>query len=128
MFVRFRAGEHLERHPVIRVNADLVARFQSGVRQIGRPLEHHRLQSMLRAYSQPIFPKNFGDFCHWPRCFKAEVTDNDEGLIDQHARSLFQFRKRNARIDVAIIIGASDHNVRSIFGRGAKKRADPVGR
>ena len=81
---------------------------------------------MLRADAQSILAENFGDFCYRAGCLKAEITDNHESFINEDARPFFQFRKGNARIDIAIIIGASHYDVRRIFGSGAKKRANPV--
>ena len=83
---------------------------------------------MLRADTQSIAAQNFGDFCHWSRRFKSEITDNHVSFIDEHTRSFFKFCERDARINVAIIIGPSDDDVRCIFRRRPQKRADTIGR
>src|SRR5437867_1104968 len=54
------------------------------------------------------------------------ATDSHEGFINEHARSSFQFRKRNARIDIAEVICASHYDVRGFLRSGAEKCADPV--
>ena len=66
---------------------------------------------MLRADTQSIAAQNFRDFCHRAGRFKPEITDNHVGFIDEHARSLFEFCERDARINIAIIIGPSDDDV-----------------
>src|SRR6266516_6400074 len=81
---------------------------------------------MLRYHAQSVLTNYFGSLCHRTSCLKSKITDNHEGFIDQHARSFFQFRQRNAWIDVAVVIGASHHDVRGLLRRGAEKGADPV--
>ena len=81
---------------------------------------------MFRTDAQSIFTEDFGNFCHWTGRFESEVTHNHECFVHQDARSLFQFSKRNARIDIAIIISAPDYDVRCIVRRGAKEGAYPV--
>ena len=83
---------------------------------------------MLRTHAQSVFADHFGDFCHRAGCFETEIADDDERFVHQNARTLFQLRQRYARIDIAIIIGAADHDVRCLLRSGAKKRADPVRR
>ena len=83
---------------------------------------------MFGAHAQPILAKDFRDFCHRARPFESEIANNDERFVDQDPGSLFQFCKRNARIDIAIIIGASHHDVRRIMRGGVEKRANPVRR
>ena len=128
MLVRFRASEHLERHPVIRINAHLVAGFQRGARKIGRALQDDRLRSVFRTDAQTVFADHFCDFRHWSGCFETEIADNDERVVDQNARSLFQLRQRNARIDIAIIIRAAHDDMCGVFGNCTEKCTDPIRR
>src|SRR5467141_4444799 len=81
---------------------------------------------MFRTDAQSIFTKDFGNFCHRSGRFESEVAHNHECFVHQDARSLFQFPKRNARIDIAIIISAPDYDVRRIVRRGAEEGAYPV--
>src|SRR5882724_550370 len=94
--------------------------------KIGGTLQDHRLQAMLRADAQSVLANYFGNFCHWTSRLKSKIADNHEGFINEHARSFFQFSKRNARIDIAEIICASHHDVRGFLRSGAEKCADPV--
>src|SRR6266496_1493666 len=81
---------------------------------------------MLRADAQSVLAEDLGDFCHRTSCLKSKITDNDEGFIDEHPGSFFQFRKRNARIDIAVVIRAAHYDMRRILRSGAEKCADPV--
>ena len=71
---------------------------------------------------------HLGDFCYRPGGLESEIADDDEGFVDQDARAFFQSRQRNARIDIAIIIGAAHNDVRRLLRGRAEKRADPVRR
>src|SRR5437588_8681481 len=126
MLVRFRARKHLERHPVIRIDPHLIARFQCRCCKIGRALQNDRLRSVLGTDAQSIFADHFGDFRDRSGRFKTEIANDDERFVDEHARSLFQFRQRNPWIDITIVIGAANDNVRSVFGCRAKKSTDPI--
>src|SRR5205085_11242584 len=53
---------------------------------------------------------------------------NNERVVDQNARSLFQLRQRSARIDVAIIIRSAHDDVCGVFGNCTEKCADPIRR
>src|SRR5213594_1419588 len=57
---------------------------------------------MLRSHAQSVLANYFGNFCHRTSCLRSKITDNHEGFIDEHARSFFQFRQRNAWIEVAV--------------------------
>src|SRR5438552_10143630 len=81
---------------------------------------------MLRADAQSVLANYFGNFCHRTSRLKSKITDNHEGFINEHARSSFQFRKRNARIDIAEVICASHYDVRGFLRSGAEKCADQV--
>ena len=83
---------------------------------------------MLGTDAQSVLADHFGDFRDRPGCFEAEIADDDERFVNQNARSFFQFRQRDPRIDIAIVIGAADHDVASVFRGCAKKGADPVRR
>src|SRR5436309_11281764 len=94
--------------------------------EISGTLQDHRLQAVLRADAQSVLANYFGNFCHRTGRLKSKIADNHEGVIDKHARSFFQFRKRNARIDITEVICASHHDMRRFLRRGAEKCADPV--
>ena len=126
MLVRFRAGEHLERHAVVWIDTHFVPRFQCRCCEIGRALEHHRLQSVLGTDPQSIVTQDFGDFRYRTRRFESEIADNDVGFVDEHARPVFQFRERDARIDIAIIIGPAHDDVGGVARRRAEKCADAI--
>ena len=86
------------------------------------------MQPVLRTDTQPIVAENFGDFCHRSGRFKAEIAHNYVCFIDQDARSFFEFWERNARIDIAIIVGATHHDVGCVLGGCPEKRPDAVRR
>ncbi len=69
---------------------------------------------MLGTDAQPVFANHFRDLGHRAGRFKSKIADDDERFVDQHARSLFQFRQRNTRIDIAIVIGAAHDDVRGV--------------
>src|SRR4029077_17712925 len=94
--------------------------------EIGGTLQDHRLQAVLRADAQSVLANYFGNFCHWTSRLKSKIADNHESFINEHARSFFQYRKRNAWIDIAEVIRASHHDVRGFLRSGAEQRADPV--
>src|SRR6266478_2064131 len=81
---------------------------------------------MLRTDAQSVLANYFGNFCHWTSHLKSKIADNHEGFINEHARSFFQFRKRNARIDITEVICASYHDMRGFLRSGAEKCADPI--
>ena len=81
---------------------------------------------MLGTDTQSVFADHFGDFRDRSGCFKTEIADDDERFVHQNARSFFQFRQRDARIDVAIIISAAHDDVRRVLGGRAEKRPDAV--
>ena len=83
---------------------------------------------MFRANAQSIFANHLGDLCDRPGRFKTEIAHDDKRFVHEHARSLFQFRQRNARIDIAIIIRAAHHDVRGVARGRAEKCADAIGR
>ena len=83
---------------------------------------------MLGTDAQPILANHLRDLGHRAGRFKSKIANDDERFIDQHPRPFFQFRQRNTRIDIAIIVCAPDDNVRSVFGSRAEKSADAVGR
>ena len=66
-------------------------------------------------------PRTSVIFVTGPGRFESEIADDDVGFVDQNARSFFQLRKRNARIDVAIIIGAAHDDVRGVASRGCRE-------
>ena len=63
-----------------------------------------------------------------PGGFKTEIADDDIGFVHENARALLQFREADARIDVAVIVGAADHDLRGFARRAAEERADAIGR
>ena len=73
------------------------------------------MQPVLGSNAQPVFAKDLCNFCHRAGRFKSEIANNHERVVDEHARPLFQFRERNARINVAVVIRASDDDVRGIL-------------
>ena len=93
MFVRLRAREHFERHPVIRIHPDFVACFQGRLRELRGALQDQRLRPVLRADAQSILAEDFGDLGHRPGGFKTEIADDHVGFVDQDARSLLQLRE-----------------------------------
>src|SRR3954468_16922668 len=86
------------------------------------------MQPVFRAHAQSIFANYLRDFCYRAGGLEPQVADNNESFIDQHACTFFQPRERYARIDIAIIIGAPNDNVRCLLRSGAEKSADPVRR
>ena len=84
------------------------------------------MQSVLRTDTQSIAAQNFGDFCHRARRFKSEIAHNHVCFIDEHPRSFLEFCQRDTRINIAVIIGASHHDVRRVFRSRAEKCADAV--
>src|SRR5262245_32249011 len=85
------------------------------------------MQSVLRAYAQSVLAHDLGNFCYRAGGLESQIADNDEGFVDQNARALFQPRQRYAWIDIAIIIGAANDDMRRLLRSGAEKRADSVG-
>src|SRR4051812_30039998 len=86
------------------------------------------MQPVFRAHAQSIFANYLRDFCYRAGGLEPQVADNNKSFIDQHACTFFQPRERYARIDIAIIIGAPNDNVRCFLRSGAEKSADPVRR
>ena len=84
------------------------------------------MQPVLRANAQSVFAHDLGNFRHWTGCLESQIADNDERFIDQNSRAPFQPRERYARIDVAIIIGAANYDVRGLLRSGTEKGADPI--
>src|SRR5260370_30017457 len=93
---------------------------------IAEALENDGLRSVLGQDVTWVVADLFGDFRYRSGRFKTEIANDDERFVDQHARSLFQFRQRNPRIDIAIVIGAANDDVRSVLGYRAKKSTDPI--
>ena len=83
---------------------------------------------MFAAHTQAIGADDFGDFCDRSGRFKSKIADNDIRFIHQNARALFQPRDRNARIDVAIVIGAANDDVRGVARWAPEKCADAIRR
>jgi hypothetical protein len=86
------------------------------------------LQSVVRADPEPVGTDDLGDLGDRPGCFEAEIAYDDVGFVDQDARALFELREADARIDVAVIIGAADHDVRGVLRRVVEIGADAIGR
>src|SRR5215831_16754049 len=84
------------------------------------------MQSMLRADAQSILAHDLGNLCYGAGGLESQIADNDEGFVDQNARSFFQPREGNARIDVAIIICAANYDVRGLLRSRPEKGADPI--
>ncbi len=83
---------------------------------------------MLGTDTQSVFADHFGDFRDRSGRFEAEIADDHERFVNQNARSFFQFRQRDARIDIAIVISAANDDVGGVFRCCAEKSADPVRR
>ena len=86
------------------------------------------MQAVFRTHAQSVLAYDLGDFRDRTRRLESQITDNNERFVDQNARAFFQSRQRYARIDVAIIIGAANHDVRGLLRSGAEKGADAVRR
>src|SRR6476659_7976106 len=84
------------------------------------------MQPVFRAHAQSVFANYLGDFCYRAGSLESQIADTDESFVDQNACTLLQPRERYARIDIAIIIGAADHNVRGLLRSGPEKSADPI--
>src|SRR5437762_7568931 len=84
------------------------------------------MQAVFRAHAQSVFAHDLGNFCYRAGCLEPQITDNDKSFVDQNACAFFQSRQRYARIDVAIIIGAANHDVRGFLRSSAEKSADPI--
>src|SRR5262245_50459481 len=85
------------------------------------------MQSVLGTDAQSVLAEDFGYFRYGAGGLESQITDDDEGFVNQNARASFQSRQRNAGIDVAVIVGATNYDVRGFLRSGSEKRADPVG-
>ncbi len=128
MVARLRAGEQLERDAIICIDPHVVARLQGRLRQLRRTLQDERLRAMLRADAQPVIRQHLCDLGHGAGLLETEIAHDDVGFVDQNPRSLLQLRQADARIDIAIIIRAADHDLRRVARRAAKKSADAIRR
>src|SRR5258708_14659456 len=70
---------------------------------------------MILADSQPIVTEDFGDLSHRTGGIIAEVTNDDIGLVHQNARSFFQFRDTDSKINVTVVIRTADDNLGGLF-------------
>src|SRR5213076_652204 len=84
------------------------------------------MQAVFRAHAQSVLADDLGNFCYRAGCLEPQITDNDKSFVDQNACAFFQSRQRYARIDVAIMIGAANHDVRGFLRSSAEKSADPI--
>ena len=88
MFLRTRRRHHLQGHAIIGINPDFVALLHRRFRELGGPLQDHRLGPVFVADPQAIRPDHLSDLGDRTGWLKAKVTDNDESLVHQDPGSL----------------------------------------
>ena len=81
---------------------------------------------MFRADPQAIGPEDLSDFRDRSGGFESEIAHDDISFVDQDARPFLELRQVDARIDIAIIIGAADDDVRGVPRGIAEESADAV--
>ncbi len=119
-------GKNFKRNPVIRIDPNVIAGFESRLHQLGGALEDQRLQPMFRANTEPIGAEHLRDFRDRAGGFETEVAHNHIGFVDKNTRAFFELREMDARIDVAIIIRSANDNVRRLPRWVAEVSTDAV--